>query len=97
MWYYGSYTGSSQGNGTFRRAYDPLYYRNGRYQGFVDLCVFPSQQIPSLLIYFLSRVLDRYDRYAGGMFLSCAEAVYEAGKTENSIWTEVRAGMGLCL
>ena len=56
MRYYGSYTGSSQGNGTFRRAYDPLYYRNGRYQGFVDLCIFPSTQIPALFIYFLSRV-----------------------------------------
>ena len=38
-----------------------------------------------------------YDRYAGGMFLFCAEAVYEAGKTGNPIRPEVRVGMGLCL
>ena len=52
---------------------------------------FPQHRSLHFFIYFLSRVLDRYDHYAGGMFLFCAEAVYEAGKTENSIWTEVRA------
>ena len=89
--YYGPYSGSSPGNGPFRRAYDPFDYRNRRHQDPVDLCFFPSAQIPLLFIYFLSGFLDRYHCYAGGVLLLCAEAVYEADTPGSPIWPEVRA------
>ena len=77
MRHYGFDPGSSPGNGTFRCAYDPVYYRNRRYQDPVDLCIFSSAQIPPFSIYFLSRLLDRHHRYAGSLFLLCTETVYK--------------------
>lgn len=80
---HGSYPGRSPGNGTFCCAYAPFHNRNCRNQSFVDLCVFPSAQIPSLFVHFLSGILDRYDPYAGGVLLLCAEAVYEGIRGKN--------------
>ena len=77
--------------------YDPFDYRNRRYQDPVDLCFFPSAQIPSLFIYFLSGFLDRYHCYAGGVLLLCTEAVYEADTPGSPIWPGSKSSMAICL
>ena len=94
--YYGPYSGSSPGNGPFRCADDPFDYRNRRHQDPVDLCFFPSAQIPLLFIYFLSGFLDRYHCYAGGVLLLCTEAVYEADTPGLKIRSKVKCSMNFC-
>src|SRR5699024_9445906 len=73
--HYGSDPGSAERDGTFRGSDDPVCYRYGWNEDYLDLSYLPAAQIPLFPVYILSRIMDRYDPFAGGMFLVCAEAV----------------------
>ena len=73
VWYYGSDSGGTAGNGTFNRANDPLGDRNGWNKSGVDLsCISVSQGV-RLFVHILSGIVDSYDRHAGDLFLFCEE------------------------
>src|SRR5699024_7497238 len=76
--HYGSDTGRSAGNGTFRGAYDSVRDRYGRNEDCVDLRILSAAQISAFPVYLISGILDYYNCDAGGMLLVCKEEMRKA-------------------
>ena len=68
---HGSDPGSPAWNGAFGGSYDLIYYRNGRYEDFLDLWGVPHAPVTDGTVFILSGILDRDDIATGSVLLFC--------------------------
>lgn len=66
---HGSDPGSPAWNGAFGGSYDLIYYRNGRYEDFLDLLGVPHAPVTDGTVFILSGILDRDDIATGSVLL----------------------------
>ena len=73
MWSDGSFSGGTAWNGTFNRADDSVCDRYGRNKNRLDLLGFSKVSFAGYSVYFVSGIMDYYDRDAGDLLLFCEE------------------------
>jgi hypothetical protein len=84
---HGSDPGSPAWNGAFGGSYDLIYYRNGRYEDFLDLWGVPHAPVTDGTVFILSGILDRDDIATGSVLLFCEEKSTQYHATGRNIST----------
>ena len=84
---HGSDPGSPAWNGAFGGSYDLIYYRNGRYEDFLDLLGVPHAPVTDGTVFILSGILDRDDIATGSVLLFCEEKSTQYHATGRNIST----------
>ena len=84
---HGSDPGSPAWNGAFGGSYDLIYYRNSRYEDFLDLWGVPHAPVTDGTVFILSGILDRDDIATGSVLLFCEEKSTQYHATGRNIST----------